>query len=184
MSRQPAASERHWNNAALLKALGHPAALNVGDVGCGAGARCRLWAAQGHQVYGADLRADVIARARRHAHEQALGMLLDVAAPGALPWPDRSMDVCVVCEVLDRTPEWRACIAEAMRVLRPGGALYVDSADCPSIDRMLRRELARHGARGIDGAQLAMPGVLSAPLRWLARAARPATVLLAFKPAA
>jgi ubiquinone/menaquinone biosynthesis C-methylase UbiE len=169
----------------LLKALGNPAAqLNVADVGCGAGARCFLWASQGHQVYGADMRVDSIALARRHAHAQALGILLDLASPGALPWPDRSMDVCTVCEGFERTPDWRCCIAECLRVLRPGGALYISTANCPSIFDMLRRELIGHGARSLNGFDLAMPWPLCAPLRWLAQAIRPTTVLLAFKPAA
>jgi hypothetical protein len=49
---------------------------------------------------------------------------------------------------------------------------------------MLQRELARHGARGRDQFERAMPWPLCAPLRWLARALLPASGLLALKPAA
>lgn len=184
MSRKPAASEAERRGRALLKALGSPArALNVADVGCGAGERCRLWARQGHQVYGADLSAAAIAQARSRARAEGLEILLDVAAANALPWPDGAMDVCLVGGVLARAPDWRLCLAEGLRVLRPGGALCI-GADCRALGGMLRRELARHGARGVDRFDLAMPWPPCAPLRWLARALAPAPALLVFKPAA
>jgi 2-polyprenyl-3-methyl-5-hydroxy-6-metoxy-1,4-benzoquinol methylase len=174
MNPKPAASD------ALLKALGNPGGeLNVADVGCGAGARCRLWASHGHQVYGADRDAEAIALARRHAHQDGLPMLLDVASACALPWPDRSMDVCMAFDVLESSADWRACVAECLRVLRPGGALYISIAPASPIARQLPRELARHGARWRG-----MPGSRLAPLRWLVHAITPAPILLAFKPAA
>lgn len=95
-------------------------ALNVADVGCGAGARARHWAVRGHQVYGVDSDHARIALARRRAAGAGLEILFDVAAASALPWPDQSMDVCIVSVRL-----WQACGAEVLRVLRPGGALYL-----------------------------------------------------------
>jgi ubiquinone/menaquinone biosynthesis C-methylase UbiE len=175
MSRKPAASEAERRQRALLKALGSPArALNVADAGCGAGEGCRLWARQGHQVYGADTSAAAIAHARARARAEGLEILLDVAAAGALPWPDRSMDVCLAGGALGHAPDWRRCLAESLRVLRPGGALYISGADYRSDRSLLRRELARHGARAVDRSELAMPWPLGAPWHWLARALMPA----------
>jgi ubiquinone/menaquinone biosynthesis C-methylase UbiE len=185
MSRKPAASEPGWRNRALLEALGSPAApLNVADVGCGSGVRCRLWASLGHQAYGADISGEAIAQARSDAGAEGLEILLDVAAPTALPWPDRSMDLCFVSAALEQSADWPRCIAECLRVLRPAGALYISGADRRPARRLLRRELARLGARAVDRSELAMPWPLCAPLHWLARALMPATVLLVFKPAA
>ncbi|MES2759535.1 MAG: class I SAM-dependent methyltransferase [Pseudomonadota bacterium] len=161
MNRKPAASEHGWNTgshdhfyryqaalstaaparqrfvaiqAALLRALGgapHP--LNVADVGCGAGAQAQLWAAQGHQVYGVDINEALIALARRRAGAAGLQIVFDVAAASALPWPDHSMDVCILPELLEHVADWRGCIAECLRVLRPGGALYISTTNalCP-----------------------------------------------------
>ncbi|MEO7497676.1 MAG: methyltransferase domain-containing protein [Massilia sp.] len=161
MSRKPAGSERGWDTgshqdfyryyaaqsggasarerfmmiqSALLKAVGGGAEpLNVADVGCGAGTQCRLWAEHGHQVYGADINYALIALARRRAAESGLDIAFDVASATALPWPDQSMDLCIVPELLEHVTDWRACIAELVRVLRPGGALYVSTTNrlCP-----------------------------------------------------
>lgn len=162
MNRKPAASEPGWDTgshrnfyqyhaarssapqagqrfaaiqAAVLRALGGaPASLNVADVGCGAGSQARLWAAQGHQVYGADISEALVALARRRAAVAGLEIVFDVASASALPWPDQSMDVCIVPELLEYVPDWRACIAECLRVLRPGGALYISTNNilCPA----------------------------------------------------
>ena len=97
--------------------------LNVAEVGCGQGERCRLWAAHGHHVFGVDRHPGRIALARRHAFEGELEILFDVAHASALPWPDRSMDLCLAPALLGSAANWRACLDELGRVLRPGGTL-------------------------------------------------------------
>lgn len=161
MSRKPVASEPGWNTGshplfyqhqaaqssapparqrflaiqhALLKALGAVARpLNVADVGCGAGTQARLWAGQGHQVYGVDINEALVALARRRAAAAGLEIVFDVATACALPWPDQSMDVCILPELLEHVADWRGCIAECLRVLKPGGALYISTTNalCP-----------------------------------------------------
>ena len=118
----------------LARALGGShGPLNVADVGCGAGTQCRLWAERGHQVYGADINKALIALARKRAGESGLQISFEVASATALPWPDDSMDVCIVPELLEHIADWRGCIAEFVRVLRPGGALYLSTSNklCP-----------------------------------------------------
>lgn len=158
MSRKPAASEPGWDSgshcdvrqyraarraggnqdairAALVQAAGGAGrALNVADVGCGAGAQARLWAAHGHQVYGADSDAALVALARRRAAAAGLEIMFDHAAATALPWPDQSMDVCIAPGQLAHMADWRGCTAELLRVLRPGGVLYIRTTNalCPS----------------------------------------------------
>jgi ubiquinone/menaquinone biosynthesis C-methylase UbiE len=161
MQRKPVASEAGWNTgghhdfyrfqaaqsgapraqqrfaaiqAALLKELGGaPRALNVADIGCGAGTQARLWAEQGHQAYGVDINEALVALARRRAAAAGLDIFFDVATASALPWPDQSMDVCIMPELLEYVADWRSCIAECLRVLRPGGALYISTTNalCP-----------------------------------------------------
>lgn len=108
----------------LPAAFGAPAPVNVGVVGCGDGARCRLWAARGHRVFGVDHDPARVARARQRAFEAQLEILFDLAGADALPWPDRSMDLCLAPSLL--IGDWRACLADMGRVLRPGGALGLD----------------------------------------------------------
>ncbi len=102
-----------------------PGALNVADVGCGAGAQCRYWAQQGHQVYGVDIDAALIGRARERAREWEREIMFDIACASALPWPDRSMNVVLATGVLKQVGNWHACLAELVRVVTPGGLLYL-----------------------------------------------------------
>ena len=118
----------------LLRALGRPErALNVADVGCGAGTQARLWAAKGHHVYGADINRALIGLARKRAAEASLDIRFDVASATELPWPDQSMDLCIAPELLEHVKDWQGCLSELVRVLKPGGALYVSTSNklCP-----------------------------------------------------
>ncbi|MES2739991.1 MAG: class I SAM-dependent methyltransferase [Pseudomonadota bacterium] len=120
--------------ANLLRLLGAPAGpLRVADIGCGAGTQCMLWAAQGHQVFGADINAALVELARKRAGEAALAIRFEVASATALPWPDQSMDLCIAPELLEHVADWQGCLREFVRVLKPGGALYLSTSNllCP-----------------------------------------------------
>jgi 2-polyprenyl-6-hydroxyphenyl methylase/3-demethylubiquinone-9 3-methyltransferase len=156
MNPKPAASEPGWDSGShcdLRQDRAAGRALNVADACCGAGAEARLWAAQGHQVYGADSDAAQVALARRRAAAAGLEIMFDHAAATALPWPDRSMDVCIAPAQLAKMTDWRRCAAELVRVLRPGGVLCIrtTSTRFPVLAWFacygLRRHFARHGLR-------------------------------------
>jgi ubiquinone/menaquinone biosynthesis C-methylase UbiE len=103
------------------------APLNVAEVGCGEGERCRLWAARGHRVFGVDHDRERIVLARARAFEAQLEIMFDLACGSALPWPDRSMDLCLAPALPDCASHWRACLDEMGRVLRPGATLLLGS---------------------------------------------------------
>ena len=107
--------------------------LKVADIGCGAGTQSRLWAQDGHQVHGADINQDLITLARTRATESGLKIDFDVASATALPWPDQSMDLCIAPELLEHVENWQGCLSEMVRVLKPGGALYISTSNrlCP-----------------------------------------------------
>lgn len=120
--------------AALLRVLGQPdAPLRVADIGCGAGTQCRLWAAKGHHVSGADINEALIGLARRRASQAGMAIQFSVASATALPWDDASMDLCIAPELLEHVVDWQACLSEMVRVLRPGGALFISTSNklCP-----------------------------------------------------
>lgn len=136
-AREAALNRLALIDTALRTAAPRPkGAMQVADIGCGAGVQCRLWAERGHQVYGADINKALIALARKRAREAGLGIAFEVAPATALPWPDRSMDLCIVPGLIEHVAEWRACLAEFVRILKPGGALYISTTNvlCPMQD--------------------------------------------------
>ncbi len=107
--------------------------LKVADIGCGAGTQAMMWATLGHQVHGLDVNEPLVRLARERT--VAAGLIADyrVGTATALPWPDRSMNICLVPELLEHVVEWRRCLDEFARILAPGGILLLTTNNklCP-----------------------------------------------------
>ena len=110
--------------------------IEVADIGCGAGAKAQLWASLGHSVHGLDINAKLIELARQRAAQLGSAVDFKVGSATDLPWPDCSMDICIVSELLEHVTEWQRCLDEFTRVLRPGGLLYLTTSNklCPAQD--------------------------------------------------
>ncbi len=89
------------------------------DVGCGLGLYVRQFRAFSDDVWGVDVDAEKLAEA---AH--TLPNIL-LAPAEALPFADGSFDVVLSHEVLEHVDDDRRAVAEACRVLKPGGRLVV-----------------------------------------------------------
>nr|MDT0656666.1 methyltransferase domain-containing protein [Micromonospora sp. DSM 115978] len=103
------------------------------DLGCGAGRHAFECYRRGARVVALDRCATDLADVRKMfwAMREA-GEAGDRAEPIAvrgdalrLPFPDGAFDVVIAAEILEHVPADRAAIAEASRVLRPGGRLVV-----------------------------------------------------------
>lgn len=91
------------------------------DLGCGGG----LLAPHlppGYHHMGVDLSEQALAIAKLHGVDETVQT--DVAT---LPFEDESFDVVVAGEILEHVPDLPATIREATRVLKPRGALVVDT---------------------------------------------------------
>lgn len=108
------------------------AALDIADIGCGPGAQSAVWLAAGHHVHGLDVSEPFVEIARERLGNQP-GAEFRVGSATDLPWADGSMDVCLLPELLEHVPDWQGCLAEAARVLRPGGVIFVSTTNtlCP-----------------------------------------------------
>jgi 2-polyprenyl-6-hydroxyphenyl methylase/3-demethylubiquinone-9 3-methyltransferase len=113
----------HWIAAArarLVPPAARPGAVLV-DMGCGGGLLAPHVAGLGYRHIGVDLTRSALALASAHGVEAVRG---DVAA---LPVADSVADVVCAGEILEHVVDLPRVVAEACRVLRPGGTLVVDT---------------------------------------------------------
>lgn len=120
----------------LLRVLAsdpRPGPLNVLDIGCGAGAQSQFWLERGHRYWGMDINEPLILLARERAQQQGLAASFEVGTATALPFADQSMDICLLPELLEHVADWKACVDEAVRVVRPRGLIYINTSSklCP-----------------------------------------------------
>jgi SAM-dependent methyltransferase len=97
----------------------------VVDVGCGDGSLVRHLARRGAHAIGVEVGEEPLARAR--AHEPVADERYEQAGAQALPLDDGVADAVVFANSLHHVPRdlLDAALAEAARVLRPGGLVYV-----------------------------------------------------------
>jgi 2-polyprenyl-3-methyl-5-hydroxy-6-metoxy-1,4-benzoquinol methylase len=107
--------------------------LRILDIGCGAGTQTILWAELGHDATGIDVNGPLIEIARTRAAEKGLHIHFELGTATSLPYPSGSVDVCLMPELLEHVQDWKSCVNEAVRVLRPGGLLYLSTTNwlCP-----------------------------------------------------
>lgn len=108
-------------------------ALDVADIGCGAGTQSLIWSRLSHRVHSVDINERLVILGRQRASREGLAIDFRIGTATALPWETASMDICLVPELLEHVAEWRPCINEVSRVLRPGGLLFLSTTNrlCP-----------------------------------------------------
>lgn len=184
----------HWlatSRGALIPEAGRADAVLV-DIGCGGGLNAPY--VHGYRHIGVDIGHNNLRIAAEH------GVTAVQADALALPLADGCADVVVAGEILEHVGDWRVAVAQACRVLRPGGTLIVDTLADTLLCRLVAvtlaermpggpppgihdpalfvppRELAAECAR--HGVTVHLWGIrpAAAPmLRWLASRFRPAS---------
>ncbi len=124
---------RHKAMALLAQQGNNTQGLRVLDIGCNAGTQAILWAKAGHRVTGLDVNGPLLEVARERAQSAGLDVQFDLGTATRLPYSDGSMHVCLMLELLEHVQDWEACLNEAVRVLAPGGLLYLSTTNalCP-----------------------------------------------------
>lgn len=123
----------HWlakARAALMPPARRSGATLV-DLGCGGGVMAPHVAALGYRHIGVDLVASSLDHARRHGVN---AVRADVAA---VPLASASADVVSAGEILEHVSNPSTVVAEACRILRPGGTLVLDTINATVLGRFI-----------------------------------------------
>jgi 2-polyprenyl-3-methyl-5-hydroxy-6-metoxy-1,4-benzoquinol methylase len=103
------------------------------DIGCNAGTQACVWAELGHRVRGLDVNGPLLEVARARAQAEGLDIGFDLGTATALSYDDDSVHACMMLELLEHVQDWESCVKEAVRVVKPGGVLYLSTTNalCP-----------------------------------------------------
>jgi SAM-dependent methyltransferase len=131
------------------------------EVGCGTASNLWFAAREGWQVAGIDFAPEAIAHAERRFRDEGLTGDFRVGLLSDLPWTDQAFDL-----VIDRggitcvgSEEGRAAIAEARRVLVPGGRIFFNPKSARD-SSAIPANLGPDGLTRIAGGHLAGYGLL------------------------
>ncbi len=109
--------------------LTHPRGAKLLDIGCGGGFLASPFAADEADVYGVDLSPNAVLTARKHAAGQGFRLRVVSGRAEALPFASGALDAVLLADVLEHLDDYRQALAEASRVLRPGGLLLYETVN-------------------------------------------------------
>lgn len=95
------------------------------DIGCGIGYVVALYAAGGARVTGVDIAQRSVELTQSRLRLLGLSAVVQKANAEDLPFADASFDLVTSYGVLHHTPNTGKAVAEAIRVLRPGGKIIL-----------------------------------------------------------
>jgi 2-polyprenyl-6-hydroxyphenyl methylase / 3-demethylubiquinone-9 3-methyltransferase len=104
------------------------------DLGCGAGLLAPH--VHGYHHIGVDLSQEALRQAGKRGVSTVRADVL------AVPLPDGCADVVVAGEILEHVPDLPGAVAEACRLVRPGGLLVLDTLADTALCRFVAIELA------------------------------------------
>ena len=140
----------HLNTPAFLEMLPDVTGLSGLDVGCGEGHNTRLLAGRGARMAAIDISETFIRYAREAESREPRHIRYSVASAVDLPFADGRLDFVTAFMSFMDIPHTARVLAEALRVLRPGGFLQF------SIEHPCFNTPHRHKLRGADGRAYAI----------------------------
>jgi SAM-dependent methyltransferase len=130
--------------ADLVDAWGVEPGQRLLDVACGAGQVAICAARKGITVTGCDIAPNWVEAARRRAAEESLDATFDEADAEALPYEDDSFDVVTSLFGAMFAPRPEKVAAELLRVVRPGGRIWMGNWTPDSFPAAMFRTVASY----------------------------------------
>ena len=129
--RRLIAQAEFWRHSLILPGLSCAPGDRLLEIGCGVGAVLGVLASAfpSVELAGIDLAPAQIAAAREHLGATGARCDLRVGDATRLPWPDASFDHVYMMWFLEHVGDPRPFLAEARRVLRPGGTITINETD-------------------------------------------------------
>lgn len=127
------------------------------DLGCGGGLLSVALAAHGERVIGVDTSAASLAVARDAARRFGRACVFVRGDVCDVPLADASADLVALSDVIEHVADKRRVLAEAARLVRPGGLVYVNTLASGWRARLLAVEVAErlgYVPRGTHDARL------------------------------
>jgi 2-polyprenyl-3-methyl-5-hydroxy-6-metoxy-1,4-benzoquinol methylase len=112
---------------AVLGALAAQRKERILELGCGSGSYTRELVRAGARVTATDYAPSQLAQARRNLGDLGRAVRFRLEDAQSLSFRDRSFDKVLCSEVLEHLPRPELAVAEAARVLRPGGLLVAST---------------------------------------------------------
>ena len=145
-----------------------PLSGDVLEIGAGSGAMAAalLTNAEDVRLTAVDVDPAMVEVIRRRLQPFGDRARAEVADAAQLPYDDGAFDVVCSWLMLHHTIEWERCLAEAVRVLRPGGWLVGYDLTDTRLARIIHRlDRSPHRLAGIDELQAALAALPIAALR-------------------
>lgn len=130
-----------FNTPAFLELLPEVRGLRGLDIGCGEGHNTRLLARRGAVMAGIDIADRFIHHAKQSESQEPLGIEFGVANALSLPFADGEFDFATGFMSFMDIPGTERVVAEAHRILKPGG--FLQFSICHPCFHMPRRRTLR-----------------------------------------
>jgi ArsR family transcriptional regulator len=138
---------------AIDRALGRPSLGRLVDIGTGTGRMIELFGPRAIQAIGIDRSSEMLRLARVKLEDAGIASSLRQGDMYALPLDDGSADCIIIHQVLHYAHSPAAAVAEAARVLTPGGTLLV--VDFAAHEREELRDSDAHIRLGFEDEAMA-----------------------------
>lgn len=135
---------------AVLSRVAPAATTSVFDFGCGPGGLILTLRALGYRAQGGDIHPTSVAAARARGLKDTL-----LLSENRVPLPDASCDMVTLLDVLEHVRDEASLLAEARRLVRPGGHLLITVPAFPllwGIQDEVSHHYRRYRKRGLAAA--------------------------------